>query len=69
MAHRPGVEFAFLPRQPKNQSRLNTITARTYHLIDLDDYVQGHSVTAGPLVDWIVGQVDVLREQLRPLKK
>ena len=49
--------------------QLNTITARTYHLIDLDDYVQGHSVTAGPLVDWIVGQVDNLREQLRPLKK
>ena len=49
--------------------QLNTVNARTYHLVDLDQYVQGHAVQAGPLVDWIVAQVDALREQLRPLKK
>ena len=49
--------------------QLNTVNARTYHLVDRDQYVQGHAVQAGPLVEWIVGQVDALREQLRPLKK
>ena len=49
--------------------QLNTVNARTYHLVDLDQYVQGHAVQAGPMVDWIVAQVDALREQLRPLKK
>ena len=49
--------------------QLNTVNAKTYHLVDLDQYVQGHSVQAAPLVDWIVAQFDALREQLRPLKK
>jgi hypothetical protein len=49
--------------------QLNTVNARTYHMVDLDQYVQTTSVTAGPLVDWIAAQVDALREQLRPLKK
>lgn len=49
--------------------QLNTVNAKTYHLVDLDQYVQGHSVSAEPLVGWIVGQFDALREQLRPLKK
>lgn len=49
--------------------QLNTVNARTYHMVDLDQYVQGSSVNAGPLVDWIAAQVDALREQLRPLKK
>jgi hypothetical protein len=49
--------------------QLNTVNARTYHMVDLDQYVQTTSVNAGPLVDWIAAQVDALREQLRPLKK
>jgi len=49
--------------------QLNTVNARTFHLIDLDQYVQGTSVDVGPLTDWAVGQVDGLREHLRPLKK
>jgi hypothetical protein len=49
--------------------QLNTVNARTYHMVDLDQYVQTTSVNAGPLVEWIAAQVDALREQLRPLKK
>jgi hypothetical protein len=49
--------------------QLNTVNARTYHMVDLDQYVRGSTVSAGPLVDWAVGQIDALREQLRPLKK
>jgi len=49
--------------------QLNTVNARTYSMINLDQYVSGSSVTAGPLVDWVVGQADGLRERLRPLKK
>ncbi len=49
--------------------QLNTVNARTYHLVDLDQYVQGVSVDVGPLTEWAVGQVDGLREHLRPLKK
>ncbi|MDQ1304857.1 MAG: hypothetical protein QG671_685, partial [Actinomycetota bacterium] len=49
--------------------QLNTVNARTYSMINLDQYVSGSTVTAGPLVDWVVGQADGLRERLRPLKK
>ena len=28
--------------------QLNTVNAKTYHLVDLDQYVQGHSVSAEP---------------------
>lgn len=49
--------------------QLNTVLARTHHLIDLDHYVQGNQVDVEPLVGWIVEQVDALREHLRPLKK
>lgn len=49
--------------------QLNTVNARTYHLVDLDQYVSGHEVQGAPMVEWIVGQVDALREQLRPLQK
>lgn len=49
--------------------QLNTVDAKTFYLVDLDQYVRGTTVTAGPLVDWIAAQVDSLRERLRPLKK
>lgn len=49
--------------------QLNTVNARTFYMIDLDQYVQGHSVNAAPLVEWIVNEVGGLRERLRPLKK
>jgi hypothetical protein len=49
--------------------QLNTVNARTYHLVNLDDYVTGSTVNTEPLIGWIVQQVDALREQLRPLKK
>ena len=49
--------------------QLNTVNARTYQLINLDHYVTGSTLNAEPLVDWIVSQVDALRENLRPLKK
>ena len=49
--------------------QLNTVNARTFCLIDLDQYVRGNTVNAEPLVQWAVQQVDALREHLRPLKK
>ena len=49
--------------------QLNTVNARTFQMINLDQYVSGSNVNAGPLVEWIVAQVDALREKLRPLKK
>lgn len=49
--------------------QLNTVNARTFYLIDLDQYVRGNTVNAEPLVQWAVQQVDALREHLRPLKK
>lgn len=49
--------------------QLNTVNARTYQLVDLDQYVKGHAVEAGPFVGWVVSEVDKLREHLRPLKK
>lgn len=49
--------------------QLNTVLARTHHLIDLDHYVDGANVDVEPLVGWVVQQVDALREALRPLKK
>lgn len=49
--------------------QLNSVTARTHYVLDLDQYVQGHSVQAGPFVEWVVTEVDKLREHLRPLKK
>jgi hypothetical protein len=49
--------------------QLNSVSARTFHLVDLDAYVQGTQVNIDPLVDWVVQQVDALREHLRPLKK
>ncbi len=49
--------------------QLNTINARTFHLVNLDDYVSGSAVNTDPLVMWIVQQVNDLRERLRPLKK
>lgn len=44
-----------------------TVTARTHHLVDLDQYVHGTEVHAEPLTGWIVQQVDALREAVRPL--
>ena len=49
--------------------QLNTVNARTYHLVNLDDNVTGSSVNTDALVGWIVQQFDALRERLRPLKK
>ena len=49
--------------------QLNTVLARTHHLVDLDNYIEGTSVDVEPLVTWICQQVDALREALRPLKK
>ncbi|MEI8083125.1 MAG: hypothetical protein WCI74_14910 [Actinomycetes bacterium] len=55
--------------QVRINHQLNTVNARTYYKVNLDQYVSGSSVNAGPLTDWVVAQVDNLREQLRPLKK
>lgn len=49
--------------------QLNTVNARTYYMVNIDEYVTGSTVNAGPLVDWIAAQVNDLRERLRPLKK
>jgi len=49
--------------------QLNTVLAKTHHLIDLDHYVDGVNVDVEPLAGWVVEQVDALREALRPLKK
>ena len=40
--------------------QLNKVIARTNHLIDLDNYVQGTSVDASQLVPWLLQQVDNL---------
>jgi hypothetical protein len=48
---------------------LNTINARTFQLVNLDDYVSGSAVNTDHLIGWIVSQVNDLRERLRPLKK
>ncbi|MDQ1246719.1 MAG: hypothetical protein QG597_1087 [Actinomycetota bacterium] len=68
------TDFANLFKMPiagevRVNHQLNTVNARTYHVVNLDDYVKGSTVTVGPLVDWTTGQVDALRERLRPLKK
>lgn len=68
------TDFANLFKMPvagevRINHQLNTINARTYHLVNLDDYVSGSSVNTEPLVGWIVQQVNDLRERLRPLKK
>ena len=68
------TDFANLFKMPvageiRVNHQLNTVNARTYHVVNLDDYVKGSTVMVGPLVDWTTGQVDALRERLRPLKK
>lgn len=68
------TDFANLFKMPiageiRVNHQLNTVNARTYHVVNLDDYVKGSTVAVGPLVDWTTGQVDALRERLRPLKK
>lgn len=55
--------------QVRVNHQLNTVNARTFYLVDIDQYVSGSNVNAGPLIDWVSGQVDNLREHLRPLKK
>ncbi len=49
--------------------QLNTVNARTYYVVNLDQYVSGTTVQTQPLVEWTIEQVDALREHLRPLKK
>lgn len=49
--------------------QLNTVTARTYYVVNLDQYVSGTTVQTQPLVGWTIEQVNALREHLRPLKK
>lgn len=49
--------------------QLSSVTARTYAMVDLDQYVQGSQVNAGPLVEWAVAQVKMLRDRLEPLAK
>lgn len=68
------TDLANLFRIPANgeirvNHQLGKVSAFTYFAIDLDQYVRGTEVAAGPLVEWTVQQVDQLRETLRPLKK
>lgn len=49
--------------------QLNTVNAKTFAMVDLDQYVQGSQVDAGPLVDWTVAQIKLLRDRLAPLAK
>jgi hypothetical protein len=49
--------------------QLNTVNARTYYVVNLDQYVTGTTVNTEPLVGWVIEQVNALREHLRPLKK
>ena len=68
------TDFANLFRMPvagevRINHQLNTVNARTYHLVNLDDYVKGATVDTSALLPWIVSQVNSLKEQLRPLKK
>lgn len=68
------TDFANLFKMPvagevRVNHQLNTINARTYYVINLDQYVTGTTVNTEPLVGWVVEQIDNLREHLRPLKK
>jgi hypothetical protein len=49
--------------------QLNTINARTFQLVNPDDNVCGSAVKTDRLIGWIVGQVNDLRERLRPPKE
>lgn len=49
--------------------QLNTVNARIYYVVNLDQYVTGTTVNTEPLVGWAIEQVNALREHLRPLKK
>lgn len=49
--------------------QLSSVTARTFAMVDLDQYVQGSQANAAQLVDWSVAQVKALRDQLVPLAK
>ena len=57
------------PKEVRINHQLNTVNARTFQLVNLDDYVSGSAVNTDALVAWVVQQVDALRERLRPLKK
>lgn len=68
------TDFANLLKMPvagevRINHQLNTVNARTYYLVNLDDYVKGSTVDTSSLVPWVVQQVNALKEQLRPLKK
>jgi hypothetical protein len=68
------TDFANLLKMPvagevRVNHQLNTVNARTYYLVNLDDYVKGSTVDTSALLPWIVQQVEVLKERLRPLKK
>lgn len=74
LAHMWRTDLANLFKVPASgevriNHQLNTINARTYYMIDLDQYVKGSSVNVGELIQWIADQTAALREKLRPLKK
>lgn len=49
--------------------QLNRGVARTYHLVDIDQYISGTQVSMDGLVEWVSGQFLMLREHLVPLKR
>lgn len=68
------TDFANLLKMPvagevRLDHQLNSVNAKTYYLIDLNQYVSGTSVAIDPLVDWSVAQIDALRGHLHAHKK
>lgn len=68
------TDFANLLKMPvqgevRINHQLNSVSARTYYLVDLDKYVKGSTVDTSELTPWVVQQVLSLKEHLRPLKK
>lgn len=68
------TDFANLLKVPvagevRVNHQLNSVNARTFHLINLDDYVKGSTVDTSGLVPWVLQQVAALKEQVRHLKR
>ncbi len=68
------TDFANLLKMPvagevRVNHQLNTVNARTFYLVNLDDYVKGSTVDTSARLPWVIQQVDALRRRLRPLKK
>lgn len=63
----PAAATPPIPGEVRVEHQVGSVIARTYHVVNLDDYVQGTNVGTSALVDWAKEQVDQLRESLGSL--